>query len=238
MKRCFAKWSIILQSVINLDFSLGSVMKSLFVLASFSAAIVVLGICGCDTGTGDTIAASTPTLDPPQVTESATPIPVQQSTQADPESDPLSEGFGGAVSDLMKKAKQSAPSMQVARKWLNDAGGATSETADETMEWVNKTYKYLSDQGLTTAKDAKEWVSEDWNAINAWEYKVVEAGTADVELLDAALNESGKARWECFHVSESPAGTRFYMKRQKRSYLKNIPLKDLLKLVPLLDSNE
>jgi len=26
------------------------------------------------------------------------------------------------------------------------------------------------------------------------------------------------------------------MKRQKKSYLKNIPLKDMLKLVPLLDS--
>ncbi len=31
--------------------------------------------------------------------------------------------------------------------------------------------------------------------------------------------------------------TKFYMKRQKRSYLKNLPLKDVLKLVPLLNTD-
>ena len=148
-------------------------------------------------------------------------------------------GIGKAVSDLVGKAKENAPTLDGARKWLNDAGDATGQTAEDTMEWINESYKSLSDQGLTTAKSAQEWVSQDWNAMGAWEYKVVNF-TADgnSQTVEQTLNESGKSRWECFHVTTTPEGMRFFMKRQKSSYLKNVPLKDMLKLIPLLDGAE
>jgi len=60
----------------------------------------------------------------------------------------------------------------------------------------------------------------------------------DRQVAEGKLNEAGKSRWECYHVSDLPGGMRFFMKRQKRSYLKNLPLKDVLKLVPLLDGGE
>ena len=161
--------------------------------------------------------------------------PVQQEQQEE------DGGIGKRVTDLFGKARANAPSFDDMKKMLSDAGDATGQTTDDTMKWVNETYKSLSDRGLTTAKNASEWVAEDWNSINAWEYKVVSLTQAESKipaLLEKTLNEAGNQRWDCFHVSESAAGTKFFMKRQKKSYLKNIPLRDMLKLIPLLDNEE
>ena len=151
-------------------------------------------------------------------------------------------GIADKMANLVKKAKANTPSYDDVKKIINDAGDATGQTADDTMNWVNEMYKSLSDRGLTTAKSAGDWVSEDWNAINAWEYKVVNVESKQIadnpEVLSETLNESGKHRWECFHVSDGTSGTTFFMKRQKKSYLKNIPLKDMMKLIPLLDNDD
>ena len=147
--------------------------------------------------------------------------------------------IGKKMADLVGQAKESAPSLEDAKKWLSDAGDATGQTADDTMKWVNDAYKSLSDNGMTTAKNAKDWVAEDWNSINAWEYKVVSVNMTELSdnpnILEETLNANGKLRWECFHVSDNSGTTRFYMKRHKKSFLKNVPLKDMLKLIPLLD---
>lgn len=150
------------------------------------------------------------------------------------------ETISKKMASLVDQAKENTPSLDDAKKWLSDAGDATGQTADDTMKWVNETYKSLSENGMTSAKNAKDWVTEDWNSINAWEYKVVSVSMADVvenpELLEQTLNANGNHRWDCFHVSESSEMTRFFMKRHKKSYLKNVPLKDMLKLIPLLDA--
>ena len=150
-------------------------------------------------------------------------------------------GIGSKVADLVEQAKAKTPSLDDVKKMLNDAGDATGQTTDDTMKWVNEMYKSLSDRGMTTAKDAGDWVAEDWNSMNAWEYKVVRVDNKQIEdnpnLLTEKLNESGKNRWDCFHVSDGAAGTTFYMKRQKKSFLKNVPLKDMMKLIPLLDND-
>lgn len=142
------------------------------------------------------------------------------------------EQDGGRMAALVKKAKN----------LISDAENATEQTADDTMDWVNEMYKSLSDRGLTSAKNAGDWVAQDWSAINAWEYKVVNVDHKQIaenpEVLSEQLNENGKHRWECFHVSDVNSGTIFYMKRQKKSYLKNIPLKDMMKLIPLLDNDD
>lgn len=161
------------------------------------------------------------------------PAPIQE--------DPKQDGIGNKVADLFDHAKSKTPSLKDAKKWLTDAGDATGQTADDTMTWVNDAFKSLRDNGLTSAGTAKEWVAEDWKSINAWEYKVVSIDLAEVaenpKLLEETLNENGKLRWDCFHVADTLGKTQFYMKRQKKSYLKNVPLKDMLKLIPLLDSD-
>lgn len=150
-------------------------------------------------------------------------------------------GSAKKMADLVDKAKSKLPSINDTKKMLGDAGNATGETADETKQWVEDTFKALSDRGLTGAQNATDWVKQDWNAMNTWEYRVVTVSSEkiaeDPAALEQTLNESGKLRWDCFHISESPAGTKFFMKRQKKSYLKNIPLKDMLRLVPLLDGD-
>jgi hypothetical protein len=52
------------------------------------------------------------------------------------------------------------------------------------------------------------------------------------------LNELGAKRWECFHVGKGAQGeTVFYMKKHAKSYLDNVPLKDMLHLLQFLDNN-
>lgn len=44
----------------------------------------------------------------------------------------------------------------------------------------------------------------------------------------------GKLRWDCFHAVTKDGETILFLKKERRSILKNIPLKDMLKLVPLM----
>ena len=158
-------------------------------------------------------------------------------------SEPAAPANGVAAAAQQEKESGGMASLaQKAKNMISDASDATSQTADDTMDWVNEMYKSLSDRGLTSANNAGDWVAQDWNAINAWEYKVVNVDHKQIaenpEVLSEQLNENGKHRWECFHVSDVNSGTIFYMKRQKKSYLRNIPLKDMMKLIPLLDNDD
>ena len=146
------------------------------------------------------------------------------------------KGIVDKVTGLVEQAKSKAPSLDDMKKMLNNAGDATGQTADDTMKWVNKTYKSLSERGLTNAKSASDWVADDWNGMNAWEYKVLSVAADDLATLETKLNEAGTERWDCFHVSEGAGNTKFFLKRQKKSYLRNIPLKDLMILIPFMDN--
>jgi len=145
---------------------------------------------------------------------------------------------GGIVAGLLEKAKEKTPSLDDMKKMLNDAGEAGGDTVDDTMTLLNDTWKSLKKRGGTHTNDVAEWVADDWNSMNTWEYKVVAVGTDKPEKLEETLNEAGSQRWDCFHVSEVGGDTKFFLKRKKKSYLQNIPLKDMLKLVPLLDVTE
>jgi len=47
----------------------------------------------------------------------------------------------------------------------------------------------------------------------------------------------GAERWEVYWVEKTAAGSRFYFKKTQRSYLKHVPLGDLLKSVTGGDGN-
>jgi len=136
------------------------------------------------------------------------------------------------------------------KKWLgerlkqaadtsNDAAQAAGDTAEGSVEWATETYEQLKEQGLTTANSAGQWFTEDFKSMGAWEYKIVELNlTQSSEQAEQQLNALGRERWECFQVTPQKKGSSHYyfFKRPKRSYLKNIPLKDVLKLVPLMNN--
>ena len=94
------------------------------------------------------------------------------------------------------------------------------------------------ESGETTAGTAKDWVVDDISKIGTWQYKVVLV-SASVSVMEDTLNRFGTERWEAFSVKEVPTSRGSFLisfKRPHRSYLRQLPAKDLLKLIPLLQS--
>ena len=146
------------------------------------------------------------------------------------------------AADLLNQTKDASGNFSVkkAADWmkdqLDDAAEAGGSTAEGSLDWANEMYESLKKQGLTTAGSTTEWVAQDWRKMGVWEYKVVQLEDLSPIEIEKKLNELGKQRWECFHVMPL-AGTQMYFKRPARSYLKNIPLKDMLRLIPMLDGS-
>ncbi|MEM7455883.1 MAG: hypothetical protein AAF456_16130 [Planctomycetota bacterium] len=181
-------------------------------VAVFAAALFACVLCGCDQMAGD---------DSENVAENGGQVEPQSD---DPES-PLPE-------DGPTPEEQEATLEWMMNK-LRDARDAGGETIDGTSQWATDTFERLRDNGLTTAENATDWVTQDFNNMWAWEYRVV-SGDTDPEAMEVQLNELGQSGWECFHVQTDENGAPvFYFKKHKRSYLKSIPMKDLLRLLPV-----
>jgi hypothetical protein len=93
-------------------------------------------------------------------------------------------------------------------------------------------YESAKEQGEQVPKDVYEWVRNDLGSVGDWEYKLFELQSADTATIEKKLNELGTDRWECLWVQPVGVKTRFYMKRPSRTYLKNLPLSQLLKMIP------
>ena len=149
--------------------------------------------------------------------------------EGEPDSD---EGFLGKAQDLLGQAKEfGQETASEAGEWMNGAVGSAKDSANGTSQWITDTYNSLHEKGMTSAKDAQQWVQDDFRSMNAFEYKILPKSQTSPETLEATLNELGQERWDCFEVD---AGA-FYFKRQKKSYLRNIPLKDLMRFLPVGD---
>lgn len=112
---------------------------------------------------------------------------------------------------------------------------SASETASSATTWVTDLYSSAVESGETTAGNAKDWVVDDISKIGTWQYKVVLVG-ASARAMEEKLNKLGAERWEAFSVKEVPTSRGSFLislKRPHRSYLRQLPAKDLLKLVPL-----
>ena len=173
--------------------------------------------------------------------------------QGDSTKTPLTDGKTEAVSktdgsevenknSLMDRASQLVNSAKNAgsdgAQWVSDTAGnvaqSGSEMVGDSAEWVNSTFNSLKDQGLTTASNATEWLTEDYNNMGAWQYKVLKVSPAEAEGIETKLDELGKAHWECFHVAEVGENQLFYFKKSRRSYIRSLPMRDVLKLIPLM----
>ena len=91
---------------------------------------------------------------------------------------------------------------------------------------------------MTGAGNAQEWVTEDIRNMNAFKYKIEKVSFDDLEALENQLNHLGQLKWECFHVAERGSETVMFFKKERRSLLKNIPLSDMMKIVPFMGKGE
>ena len=144
-------------------------------------------------------------------------------------------GYLRKAQNLINQAKNlSQDTASETSEWVTDAVGNAGDAAAGIGESISDTYESLRDRGMTTAKDARQWVQDDVRNMNAFEYKVVPKSQISGENMEAILNELGEERWDCFEVDD----TTFYFKRQKKSYLRNIPVKDLLRFLPMGGGDE
>jgi len=93
---------------------------------------------------------------------------------------------------------------------LNDLKGGAQEAIEDAR---------------TKAKELQELSAKELQEIWAIEYKTIRVRHSDLATLDEQLNELGRERWDCYHVSEDGEGKVFYFKRGKShaiAYLTNL----------------
>ena len=78
------------------------------------------------------------------------------------------------------------------------------------------------------ADELRQLSAEELQELWAIEYTSLEVAHSDLARVDELLNELGRERWECYHVSEDERGRVFYFKRNKSTLTAH--LTDLLRL--------
>ena len=166
----------------------------------------------------------------PAVAEAlASPAQPQEATPA-PASEPASQTYAEKLATALEKA---AAAKDAVVDQLSSAGESGSQAASDSVTWASEMFNSLKEQGMTRAENTQQWLADDWKLAGAWEYHVTTL-KADSDPA-SVLNELGKERWECFQVISSPGGpSTFYFKRPAKSYLNNLPMKDLMHLLPLM----
>ena len=162
----------------------------------------------------------------------------QDAKQEDEKDDKDADGSKSTwskVKNLYSKAKKKGKTTASdAKQWvsglLGSASDSTNKASRDATEWAQGLYQQALDQGETQATNVKDWVMEDISKGSAWQYKVVKVeGNPEKK-----MNELGAKRWECFDVE---AGY-MYFKRKPKSYLNKVPVKDLMRLLPLIGSGD
>jgi hypothetical protein len=110
------------------------------------------------------------------------------------------------------------------------APGALAGLADA----ISRAYESAKSQGLTAAGNAKDWLLDDIASSRRWEYRVVTATEQEPAALEKTLNELGREGWQCFFVQPRGTSLTFFMQRHPPSVSHNIPMGDLLKILPYL----
>ena len=163
--------------------------------------------------------------------------PVQQNVADSEETQDAS--YWEKVNRLYEKAKSSGQtSAKSAKAWLAELyGEATSKggsATTDTAQWIVELYNKAKESGETTAANSKEWLAEDIAKMGTWQYMTLVMDVANPTAIEAELNKLGSQRWECFWVDRQGERTTFYLKKASRSFIRQLPLRQLLLLLPLL----
>ena len=93
-------------------------------------------------------------------------------------------------------------------------------------------YERMKKSGKQWSENAKEWIKKDIKKAGTWEYKIVITKLNDLQMLEKELNELGENRWEFFWVEREEDKIIMFFKKSRTSYIRSIPAKEMLKLVP------
>lgn len=112
------------------------------------------------------------------------------------------------------------------------------EPAAEQDTWkrVGQLYEQAKESGEKVPGDVMDWARQEIRKVGAFEYRVVAVRDRRTpEALEAQLDALGRDRWECFQVDGGGewAEDRLFCKRPVRSYLRAIPLRELIRLIPI-----
>ena len=159
--------------------------------------------------------------------------PVTQGTESATPPEPAAQTYSQKLAAALEKATAAKDAVV---DQFSDAGTSGSQAASDSIAWATEMFNSLKNQGITQAENTQQWLSDDWKQAGSWEYHVETfLPNRDTQ---SKLSELGKERWECFQVVASPDGnsSTFYFKRPAQSYLNNLPMKDLMHLLPLMGS--
>lgn len=195
---------------------------------AFGLPCVVLMIAGCNKSKSN---------------EADSQVSVKDESAGAAENEAADKSVMDHASDLIEQAKDvTSDTANSASEWAQDVYQKSLDTAESTTNKMSDSlkglYKKAVESGSTTAKSTKDWVEEDIGRIGAWVYTSRTVSTEeDAQATVAMLNEMGRGKWECFWVEKQDATTTLYFKKSPRSYISNIPFKDLVKMFPGLGSD-
>lgn len=113
---------------------------------------------------------------------------------------------------------------------------SSSHESNPLLDKARELYEKAKRSGDHVPEDIAEWMQEDLQRVGDWEYRVVTTTPpkdgSEAEALETLLNELGQERWDCFWIERKNGETRFFLKRPSKSYLKGVPMRDFLKLIP------
>ncbi len=198
------------------------------------AQVVTLGLSGC---TQEPVAGNSEAVQStPAQTLTETKLQVEAAEERSSVAPETDQGLLKTAGDFFQKARSGTGATAIgAKDWvqkkIGDATTASGESANDALTWANDTFDSLKESGLTSAENTSQWLSQDWKNMQSWEYKTVVLEMTEGESADDQLNQMGAQGWECFHVD---SGT-FYFKKPADSYLRSLPFRDVIKLIPLLN---
>lgn len=143
-------------------------------------------------------------------------------------------GFIMLLNGTALSEEKTAPAKDpaVSERTATSMSPVTSKPLSETQKELYKGLQIWYDRSVEMGEKGRQWIQEDIENMGDWEYMVITLNPDDEERLTEQLNRLGKGRWEVFWVQEKMQGIRFYLKRPVRTYLKNIPVGDLLRAIP------
>lgn len=191
------------------------------------AALAFGSLCGCEKA--DSPPQPTARPEPAQAEK---PVEVPAEEQAPAES--LTSRFSSALSEIRKRGGGAATDVSdMAGGVYDDVTSTGSEATEKTVSWITDMYNSAKETGETSTTSARDWVMDDFKKGGSWEYQVVTASNDPAEQ-QAQLNKLGRSRWECYSVLHQESETTFYLKRNASSVIRNLPARELFRLLPLL----
>jgi hypothetical protein len=125
-------------------------------------------------------------------------------------------------------------------KPLDEQSPTAESEAARYMEEIKNRYSEMTSLAKKhgdVPQEALDWFKQDIQNISTWDYKILELSLSDGEKAEHELNQLGAERWEVIAAITTSQGERVLLKRARKSYLKSLPVKDILRLMQN-DGNE